>query len=358
MANQVLYGFLEHYDIFSQRIQGSLVETVTGAIEASVAEHNRQLDAVMALFVEPTTEYKRRFAQATAHRLQPLDDNGRARPVKTAGFYDVAWPIQEAGSAWGSNYVARQKMTVEDANKITLTMLEADIRWMRDHLMAALFAATPWTFTDEQWGDLIVEPLADNGPEQFHILSGADLPAIDNHILFQANTINDGVDNFLITVYDELVEHPENGGEVIILVATNLKASIIDLDTFYEKSDPNIRLGSGSSELVGSIGNAVPGELLGYEAASGAWIVEWKSLPAGYGVGVTTQGTKPLRMRQDPEAELQGFKQVAVRADHPFEESQWLRRAGFGAWNRVGSVIFRIGSGSYAVPTGYATPMP
>jgi len=62
-------------------------------------------------------------------------------------------------------------------------------------------------------------------------------------------------------------------------------------------------------------------------------------------------------MREEPEAELQGFQQVARRDDHPFYESQWLRIAGFGGYNRVGAVVRRIGNGSYAVPTNYGCPM-
>ncbi len=353
----IAYGFLELKDIFSQRVVDNTIDVVDAAIQASVDEHNRQMDAIMSLFVEPTTGFKSRFMQTNAHRLQPLDDNGRARPIKVAGYYDVAFPIQQAGSAWGANYVTRQKMTVGDANRITLSMLEADMRWMRDHIIAALVTSASWTFEDDEFGSLTIENLADGGSETFQILSGADQMATDNHLVGWANAINDGADNALVGMYNDLVEHPENGGEVIALVATDLKASILDLDTFYEKSDPNVRLGANTAELVGDLGAAVPGELLGYEAASGAWVVEWKSLPNGYFIGVTTQGEKPLKMRQDPEPELQGFKRVAEREDHPFLESQWLRRAGFGAFNRVGGYVGLVGNGTYSTPSGYSAPL-
>src|SRR5262245_3684962 len=138
MANQVLYGFLEHKDIFAEKLTTANVTVIDTAIQRSVDEHNRQMAAIMSLFVTPTTDYTARFQTANVSRLQPLDDNGRARPIRPGGFYDVAWPIQQAGTAWGSNYVARQKMTVGDANRITATMLDSDMRWMRDHVLAAL----------------------------------------------------------------------------------------------------------------------------------------------------------------------------------------------------------------------------
>ncbi len=57
-------------------------------------------------------EYSGRFLSAQNERLQPLDENGRALPTKPTGHYDLAWPIQMGGTAWGYTYVAREKLTV------------------------------------------------------------------------------------------------------------------------------------------------------------------------------------------------------------------------------------------------------
>jgi hypothetical protein len=198
--------------------------------------------------------------------------------------------------------------------------------------------------------------LANGDATKYQIISGTDAPATDTHFYAQAAAVADATNPFTVG-YDDLKEHPENSGEVVALISTSQKAGTLGLATFYEASDPNIRLGANLSELVGSIGVSVPGKILGYEAASGAWISEWKALPADYGIMVTTGGAKAIRQREDPEAVLQGFKKVADRNDHPFRESQYLRRAGFGAWNRVGAFVFRTGNGAYAVPTGYAAPI-
>ncbi len=315
------------------------------------------MDALLGLFVERTTAYKGRFLQTTAHRLQPLDDNGRARPVKILGAYDVAWPIQSAGSAWGANYVARAKMTVGEAERITASMIEADIRWVRDHILAALFATAAWTFVDELYGSLAIEPLADGGTETYQIVAGAESMAVDTHQLGFANAINDGADNALITMAAELREHPENSGDVVVLADATSMTAIEAMDTFYDRTDPNLRVGSGTTELVGDLGVAVPGMMRGYEAASRTWVAEWTALPANYPIAVMTGGPRPLRMREDPELELQGFQRVAERNDHPFYESQWLRRCGFGSYNRVGAVVAEISDASYDVPTGFAVPM-
>ena len=103
-------------------------------------------------------------------------------------------------------------------------------------------------------------------------------------------------------------------------------------------------------------GTDVPGTLIGYED-SGAWIVEWLRLPDNYIISVHTGGDTPLAMREDPLPELQGFIEVDPRDDRPYYERAWYRQAGFGALNRVGAHVTRIGNASYAIPTGYANPI-
>lgn len=357
MANQVLYGFHALSDVLGNRLSTVDAELISSAIQQSVDEHNRQMTSLMGLFVDPVTSATERYKQTGPIRLQPLDENGRALPTKPFGYYDVGYPIQMAGSAWGANYVARAKMTVQDANDATAQMLEADMRWMRDHVLAALFANAAWTFTDPQYGSLSVQPLAlasDN--ITYAVQTGADTGATDTHQLAQANAIGAGADNPFPTIYTELKEHPENDGDVIVFYPTGLKSAITGLATFNPIADPNITPGNASDRLTGTLGVATPGRLTGYED-SGVWLVEWPSLPANYLIATTTGGNRALGMREDPEAELRGFNRVAERDNHPFYESQWMRRAGFGARNRVGAVVMRIGNGTYAVPTGYTSPM-
>lgn len=359
MANQVLYGFESLKDVFDRRVNDVGVQDVFDAVSQSVQEHNRQLNALMSLFVRRTTEYKVRYRTPTLARLQPLDENGRARPIKPSGQYDVAFPIQMAGAAWGNNYISKIKMTVQEANEATATLISADARWMRDHLLAALFfddaaGGDGWTFADEEHGNLSVMGLADGDTTKYLVKTGADSGATDDHYLAQASAIADATNPYP-TLYTELTEHPENGGEVVALIPTNQKTTTEALTNFVPVSDPNVAVGMATDRLVGGLGIELPGMLLGY--VDKVWIVEWSSLPDNYIVATTTAGERPIAMREHMEAELQGFNMIAQRDDHPFYESQWLRAAGFGAWNRVGAAVMRIGNGSYAVPTNYSSPM-
>jgi len=354
MANQILYGFANLQHLFDRRIEEVGVSEVFTAIDQSVAEHNRQMDALTSILIQPTTEYKLRRHTASVARLQPLDENGRARPIMPEGYYDIAFPLHDAGVAWGANYKSRIKMTVREANNITATMLDADSRWMRDHILAAIYANVSWTFPDDEHGDLTIEGFANGDTVTYQILSGADSAATDTHYLAQAGAIaNDA--NPYPTIYEELMEHPENNGEVVCMIPTNLKATTKALLNFYDEPDPNITQGVATDRLASMLGVAVPGEVIGY--VEKCWIVEWRSMPDSYIVAVSTGGDVPLYMRQEPEGTLQGFNMVAQRDDHPFYESQFLRIAGFGAFNRVGAVVYRVGNGAYAIPTGYTNPM-
>jgi hypothetical protein len=359
MANQLLYGFVQLKDLANRRVTEVGVQVVNDAINAAVAEHNRQMDSILALFAERTTQFKERFTSPVVARLQPLDENGRARPIKPFGVYDVAYPLQDAGTAWGATYKAREKMSVQEANDITATLISADIRWMRDHILAALFTNVDWTFQDPMHGALTVHGLANGDAIKYVIQAGADDGAIDDHYLGQAAAVADATNPFP-TIYSELVEHPENSGDVISFIPTNIKTAVQALTTFYPTRDPNITAGSGVTELTGSLGVALPSgpaSLLGYDA-SGVWIAEWKTLPDNRIVSLMTGGERPLKMREDETESLRGFKKVAERNDHPFYESQYLRSAGFGGNNRVGAVVTEISDSTYDIPTGYDSPMP
>lgn len=355
MANAVLYGFMNLKDVFADRVEQIGVNMVNTAVDQTIAEHNRQMMALLGLFAEQTTEYQIRYKTPAAARLQALDESGRARPVKLTGHYDVAYPLQDAGIAWGNTHKASKKMTVQESNNILNTILTADKRWLRDHILAAIFANTSWSFVDEEHGTLTVKGLANSDTDTYLIQAGADAGATDTHYLAQAGAIADATDPFE-TIYEELTEHAENAGEVVVLLPTNVKSAVMGLTGFVPMQDANVRYGASATLLQGDLGIQLPGKLIGYHEAR-VWLAEWKALPSNYLVAAMTGGPRALAMREEPETSLQGFNRVADRADHPYYESQYLRVAGFGAQNRVGALVYRVSNGAYAIPANYDSPM-
>lgn len=359
MANQVAYGFINLENIFDQRVTTQNFQVIDTAITQSVEEHNRQVGTMMSLFVENVTESRRRYRTPIAVRNQPLDEHGRALPIRRAGFYDVGFPIHDSGQAWGQTFKAKVKQTVAEANELTSTMLSGDARWMRDHVLAGLFTNVAWTFDDDEFGNIVIKGLANNDTDTYLVMSGADLGTVDNHYSAQANAIGAGADDpWNNVIVDELMEHPENGGEVITLFSNSHSAQVRALSGFVPLNDTRINPASTTRTLAADLGVDVPGNVIGFHD-KGAWLVEWRSMPANYLLSVTSTGPRPLGLRQHEEAELQGFFKVPTdRVDQPYYEYQYLRYAGFGGNNRVGAHVHRVGNASYAVPTNYTSPMP
>lgn len=356
MANVIAYGFYDLRNIFDQRVSDENIPQIRDAITRTLEEYNRQHNAMLACFADPTTQFQRTYKQLQGARLQPLDDNGRSRPIQGRSKYDIAFPIRDAGTAWGANYKALKKMTVEDANDIAVQAQMADRLWVRDQLFGALFTDTDVTYTDPEFGDLVVKPLA-NGDAITYLRVNNVTASTDNHFVAEQDAIDDGAADPFPSIYEDLTEHPENQGEVVTLVATNLVASIKDLTGFYEQGDSDIKQGLGTAILSGSLGMQTPGRIIGKYSA-GPWIGEWASLPSGYMVSFMTGGPRGLAMRQEPESDLQGFYLAGDRDDHPFYERQWARHLGFGAQNRVGIRIdYRGVSDTYSEPTNFVAPI-
>ena len=329
------------------------MQLVNTAIAASVEEHTRQVAAALAELVERTTDYTVRYKIGGGGTLQPLDEWGNPLPVKDAGYYDVAFPIQGGGTAWGDNRVSRALMTVGEADRMTLGVLRRDADWMRRHFLAALFDNTTWSFADEEKGTLTVQPLA-NGDAVTYARNNGTF-ATDTHYYAQAAAISDAANPFP-TWKTELSEHPENGGPWVAYIPTNLKASVMGLANWMDKRESRVDPGIMAPRLIGEIGRGFGDEYLGY--VDGVDVVEWSFLPDDYGI-VIARGAenRPLRMREYPAASLQGLFTENHSPDGNLAEYRFIRFAGFGAYNRVGAIAFRIGNAAYAIPTGYTTPV-
>ncbi len=348
------FGFVGYEDLADERVVDGNVQMVNTAIAASVEEHNRQVSAALDELIERTTDYTTRYKIGGGGTLQPLDEWGNPLPVKDSGFYDVAFPIQGGGTAWGDNRVSRALMTVGEAQRYTLGALRRDADWMRRHFLAALFDNTTWSFVDEEKGTLTVQPLA-NGDAVTYARNNGTFAA-DTHYYAQAGAIADATNPFP-TWLSELSEHPENAGPFVAYIPTNVKAAVQGLANFIDVADPNVNPGIMAPTLTSNaVGRGFGDAVIGY--VDGIYVVEWSFLPDNYGVVIARGAeTKPLRMREYPAPALQGLFTENHSPDGNLQEYRFIRYAGFGAYNRVGALAWRVSNGAYAIPTGYTTPV-
>lgn len=362
MANVTEYGLFQLMDLKLLNPNQSIATVDSGllmsAIQMDEAEHNTQVDALLRLFAEDRTDTTVGVSQSGSARNQPIDENGRAIPVKPVVPYTVSFPIQGSGNAVGMNFVTSQLMTVKMFAAQMETMLNGDVSWVRDHILGAIFNNVDYSQRDPiSNATLTVKPLA-NSDSVTYYSKATGLLATDTHFFATASAIADGANPY-DDIYLELTEHPDNDGQVIAFIPTNLVATTEALTDFLAVNvDTDIAQATTSDRLVGTLGAQLPPSAVVRGKTNNVWIVEWPSLPSGYIVAVMSRGRRPLARRQFDVPALQGFRLFGSREDFPYQEQQFQRWEGYGALNRVGGLVYRIGNGSYAVPSNYAMPMP
>lgn len=363
MANVNEYGLIQLIDLGlldpNQNARVADSGLLASGILYDVAQHNADINALLATFAVTTTEYTEEIEQHGSARNQPLDENGRSIPIKPSAPYTVAYPIQGSGNAWGANFVTRAQLTVRQLARTLSRMYRGDYVWVRDHVLGALFANASYSFRDPTGkGTLTVRGLANSDSTSYYSTTTGS-SAADTHYLAQAGAISDAANPFP-TIRTELTEHPDNGETVVAFVPTALMTATAALADYNALPvNPNLILGADERRLASGLDIVLPPRAADRgQMDDGTWIVEWPDLPSDIIVAITTDGEKPLARRQFVQPELQGFRPADTREDHPFWEEQWHRWEGYGARNRVGAVVYRVGNASYAVPTNYGVPMP
>jgi hypothetical protein len=363
MANNIVaYGFIDHAGLMSSRVSDVGVPVMYDAVQASARYHTEQLNKALDRLCLRTDKWKWRFKLPEGGEAQPITDLGKPDVSKGDTSYDVALPIANGGSGLGLTWLAAEKITVEELNAKTVSCLMKDSRWAVRRIIAALLTNASWTYSDpEHGGNLTIQTLA-NADGTLYPING-DSTEDSQHFLADANAIADA-HNHYDTIYDQLKKHPSNnvgdgGGDVVCYIASDLVGNTKNLTDFRPVGDTDVALGANSDQLVASAARIAtilgPGdEVLGKVGRT--WVVEWKRMPSTYIIGQALGAGPVLGFREEPEASLQGL--MIKRDEDPFKkETYFLRRAGFGVINRVAAVAFRVGNGSYAIPSGYSASL-
>lgn len=359
MANALAYGFVSLANLMGNRVTKIGERVVLDAISQSAAEHSKALNGMLSTLVQPVTKGKDLIPQPGSGEMQPLDALGNPLPVPPADKVEVAYPLSGHGTAWATNRVSRAYMTAQDANQLTLDALAKDTRTIRRHLLASILDNVAWTYYDEaqNLGNITIQPLANADTRKYLFTGGSD-PATDTHYLAQAAAISDDANPFP-TIHTELSEHPGNGNEVVVYVPTNLTSTIKALANFVPVKDEYIIPAATTAQLptadalarVRGAGDYVLGRV------DECWIVEWKALPSSYMLAHAINAGPVVGMRQYDEAALQGLFIENNSPDGNIMETRMIRYAGFGVMNRQAALCYRIGNGSYAIPSGYDAPL-
>lgn len=323
-----------------------------------VAKRNVELALAMAIFVEEvTTDHKRRYKLPGGGYLQRLGENGRPGAVKATGQWDVAFPLEDFGALLAKNRKAMAYMTVAELERHLLTIVAQNVNTVRWEILHRLFDNVQLTFTDEKWGSLTVEPLANDDTVTYPPVLGSNTEATEDHYLASAYTaanISD-TNNPYVTLRDELEHHfgsRQGGSNIGVFINNAQRTKSEDLTDFDPVVDRFIRAGADTDQPIG-LPTAVPGKVLG--RVSGVWAIEWRWVPENYMLAIDFDAPAPLIKRVEESPILP--KQLTLVSEdevYPFDEAFWSHPFGLGAGNRLnGAVMFLDSGSSYTIPPTY-----
>lgn len=328
------------------------------AVNQVLQMYSEDLRRALAVFVEEeTSDAQRRYMLPGGGTLQRRGGQAQSAAVKTIGYWDVAFPLEEWGDQIAADRVDYAYMTVQDLDRHLRTVMIRDANTVRTELLRALFNNSAWTFQDPIAGTLTVQPLANGDAVLYPPVLGSDTEAQENHYIEAGYTnITDTQDPYELVV-DELEEHfgAVSGGEdVVAFINPAQVGETLALTDFIPVVDNRIQPGQDTSQPV-NLPN-VPGRVLGRHAR-GIWVVEWRWVPQNYILGLHLNAPAPAIVRVDPDFTglPRGLTLVAESDLYPFTQSHYSRRFGIGVGNRLNGVVVELGNdGSFDVPSQFA----
>lgn len=335
---------------------------VYDATLALLGDHNDDVAAALAVFVQETTsDHKRKYKLPGSGQLQRVNRQGRAGAVKAYGSWDIGLPLEDFGARLSADRITLAHMTIQEYNRHLDTVFKQDKNTIRFEMFRALFNNTERTFKDEIWGDLLVEPLANNDAVTYPPVIGSIDDATANHYItsgYVTGSISD-TNNPIPAMVSKLESHfgvPTGGSNIVVFINDAETAKISLLGTFEPVPNRFVDYGDNVSLVTeGRFPSMLPGRIIG--EADSALISEWRWIPSGYMLAVHMDAPRPLIERIDPPATglPRGLALVAEDMDYPFRTADWSHRFGFGVGNRLNGVVQQLAvSGTYTIPTLYA----
>ena len=355
MPNTLAYGFANLQDIFDENVTNVRIETLDEAVRTSAQIHSEDLNALLATFVERTTTPQIRYELPGGGELQAVGENGTPLPTRAGARYTRGFPLFRGADSFGANREAWQKMTVGGLNRRMLNVQTKDARWNIRRILAAMFTNVDYVFDDEddEIGAITVGTLAKTGDGSIYPNLKGELTSF-NHYVGQANAISD-TENPYKEAAGLLRQHPSNLEPFVAYVSTSLIEDTMALSAFYlaRGLEPLVNFGAdvstaddGVEEFVG-FGKRVVG------VANNVILVEAPRVPDGWIITYASGSGAPLRMREEPEAGLQGLQPVIHQVDSNFRRYDFYRKAGYGVANPVSVVVTQVGSATYSIPSGF-----
>lgn len=355
-------GIFGHLNLANtDRVYASTVgkDIIFEAAKEYIDRVNAEIMRQISLFVEGSTElYSERYKLPGGGSLQRRAADGDYGAVKALGYWDVGYPLEDFGAKNAWNDVAWAYSTIAELENHLKTVSLQNINTVRWEMLHRMLDNVQLSFTDEVFGSITVEPLANGDTVVYPPVIGSEDEATEDHYLesgYLSAAISD-TNNPFKTIRDDLEHHFgfETGGSNLIAFINSAERTVVEALTDYDPVPDNWVQFGDLADVPYNWPQSIPGRIIG--RTNGVWVAEWAWMPANYIYATHAGAPRPLKMRVDPvDTGLgQGLQLVARDIKFPFETATYRHRFGFGCSNRLNGLVMELGTGgTYTIPTDY-----
>jgi hypothetical protein len=357
-----IYGALNMTDADYAFVNTIGQRVIYDATLAVLGDHNADLAMAEAVFVQGTTADRTiRYKLSGQGFLQKQTSKAPTGMKKPLLGWDVAFPLDEYGTSIGWDRVTLAYATLADYNRALENVKAQDRNTRRRQMFSALFPSAAWTYKDENFPDLTIQPLANGDAVVYPPVVGSYTEATANNYLvsgYIGSAITD-TSNPIPTIVSQLEQFfgtPTGGSNIAVFCSATDSPYLSALTNFDPVANRFLRYGANVTVVdPARFPVGLPGRIIG--ETDSALIVEWRWIPAGYLIGVHLDAPAPLMRRIDPPATGlgDGLQLILQDMDEPIKSSSWSHRFGYGVGNRLNAVIMQLAApGSYAAPAAYS----
>lgn len=337
----------EDLSVALSTFQPEVIEEQMGIL---LAQYQQERAEAQSLLVGSTiTRAQARVEQGAIDEGQEIGPDGRPLETYHSGYYEVGYPLKRVAWALGWNRETFARMTVADLDKQFNAKVAGNARRHSREILKALLFKANYDYTDELEGTVTVTRLAntdgtiylpDNAEENHYLTSG-----------YAANALS-ATNNPFVTIANEIREHYTTSTRVVVFINSAQVAEIqADLPSFVDGPVAGIAPSTLTATALDP-GVNVPGDFLGTDSASGAYVYVWNRIPANYMYGQAVDETPPLVQRIPAEAMLQGFTSLDEEAHLPFYKRSWIEIFGYSVAQRLVGVAMELtADATYDNPT-------
>lgn len=332
-------------------------ENAFDAINQALIAHNNELQEVLSLFCDITSERMYAFGTTDSMEMRRVDEFGAVDTQKVRGGQTLGLPLYLHQVAVGWTRKAFQQITAARLAAQFTAANDADIRNINREIRRALFKPTN--------NLLYIDRLTDQVNLELRALLNADGQepplgpngetfdgSTHTHYLGSATLTTTHIDNILDTVREHGVL-----GDLVLFIARGNESAFRLLTGFEPYTDPRIIPALADSRADGTLDMVnVNNRAIGIYGGAEVWVKPW--VPTNYQAVLDINATeKPLGLRTPSGSLAAGAGALNIAAEHehyPLRANWMEREFGVSALNRHRAAVGQSNNATYTIPASLA----